>query len=179
MLAPDSGSQPHSDRPRFLARHELKGWWATTRPIMCPLYLTQHARPPIQMDGGTTFYFVTGGIHEALDRAREAANGMDVRIGGGPNTIRQYLRTGLIDELHVAISPVLLAGRVNCSRDTCAPRDTNAFSSRWPRKPCCTLRQGLKDTWNNHFYVDGAAAPPRIGTVTTRTADGTARRLRA
>jgi dihydrofolate reductase len=62
------------------------------------------------MEGGTTFYFVTGGIHEALDRARDAANGMDVRIGGGPNTIQQYLRTGLIDELHVVISPVLLGG---------------------------------------------------------------------
>ena len=62
------------------------------------------------MEGETIFHFVTGGIHEALDRAREAANGMDVRIGGGPNIIRQYLRTGLIDELHVAISPVLLGG---------------------------------------------------------------------
>ena len=57
-----------------------------------------------------TFFFVTGGIHEALDRARDAAGGMDVRIGGGPHTIRQYLRAGLIDELHVAISPVLLGG---------------------------------------------------------------------
>jgi hypothetical protein len=62
------------------------------------------------MEHGTTFYFVTGGIHEALDRARDAANGMDVRIGGGPNTIQQYFRTGLIDGLHVAISPVLLGG---------------------------------------------------------------------
>jgi dihydrofolate reductase len=60
------------------------------------------------MDGNTTFHFVTGGIHEALDRAREAANGMDVRIGGGPNVIRQYLREALIDELHVAIAPILL-----------------------------------------------------------------------
>jgi len=60
------------------------------------------------MAGGTTFHFVTGGIHEALDRAREAANGMDVRIGGGPNTIQQYLGAGLIDELHIAISPVVL-----------------------------------------------------------------------
>jgi dihydrofolate reductase len=60
------------------------------------------------MEGDTTFHFVTGGIHEALDRAREEANGMDVRIGGGPNVIQQYLRAGLIDELHVAIAPVLL-----------------------------------------------------------------------
>jgi dihydrofolate reductase len=60
------------------------------------------------MEGGTTFHFVTGGIHEALDRAREAASGKDVRIGGGASTIQQYLRAGLIDELHFAISPVLL-----------------------------------------------------------------------
>jgi dihydrofolate reductase len=60
------------------------------------------------MKGGTTFHFITGGIREALDRAREAAVGMDVRIGGGPGTIQQYLREGLIDELHIAISPVLL-----------------------------------------------------------------------
>ncbi len=68
------------------------------------------SRARIQMKGETTFHFVTGGIHEALDRAREAAAGMDVRIGGGPSTIRQYLREGLIDALHVAISPVLLGG---------------------------------------------------------------------
>lgn len=60
------------------------------------------------MEGGTTFYFVTGGIHEALDRARDAASGRDVRIGGGPDTIRQYLCAGLVDEMHLAISPVLL-----------------------------------------------------------------------
>ena len=62
------------------------------------------------MEGNITFHFVTGGIHEALDQARKAADGMDVRIGGGPNTIQQYLRAGLIDELHVAIAPVLLGG---------------------------------------------------------------------
>jgi dihydrofolate reductase len=60
------------------------------------------------MEGGTTFHFVTGGIHEALDRAREAANGKDVRIGGGSSTIQQYLREGLVDEVHIAISPVFL-----------------------------------------------------------------------
>jgi dihydrofolate reductase len=88
-----------------------KGWWGDNPPYHVPTFiLTHHARAPIQMEGGTTFYFVTGGIHEALDRARDAANGMDVRIGGGPNTIQQYLRTGMIDELHVAISPVLLGG---------------------------------------------------------------------
>ena len=88
---------------------EWQGWWGESPPYHVPTFiLTHHARPSIEMEGGTTFHFITGGIHEALDRAREAANGMDVRIGGGANTIQQYLRAGLIDELHVAISPVLL-----------------------------------------------------------------------
>ncbi|WP_332855388.1 dihydrofolate reductase family protein [Duganella sp. S19_KUP01_CR8] len=85
------------------------GWWGDNPPYHVPVFvLTHHARPPIQMEGGTTFHFVTGGIHEALDRAREAANGKDVRIGGGADVIRQYLQEGLIDELHIAISPILL-----------------------------------------------------------------------
>lgn len=86
-----------------------KGWWGDNPPYHVPTFiLTHHAREPIHMEGGTTFYFVTGGIHEALERAREAANGKDVRIGGGASTIRQYLQAGLIDEMHFAISPVLL-----------------------------------------------------------------------
>lgn len=88
---------------------EWKGWWGDNPPYHFPVFiLTHHARPPVEMAGGTTFRFITGGIREALDRAREAAAGMDVRIGGGANTIRQYLREGLIDELHAAIVPVLL-----------------------------------------------------------------------
>jgi dihydrofolate reductase len=88
-----------------------KGWWGDSPPYHVPVFiLTRHARPSIQMQGGTTFHFVTGGIHDALDRARDVANGMDVRIGGGPNVIRQYLREALIDELHIAISPILLGG---------------------------------------------------------------------
>lgn len=88
-----------------------KGWWGESPPYHVPVFiLTHHARPPIQMEGNTTFHFVTGGIHEALEQARDAAKGMDVRIGGGPDTIRQYLRAGLIDELHFAIAPVLLGG---------------------------------------------------------------------
>lgn len=86
-----------------------KGWWGDSPPYHVPVFiLTHHARAPIAMDGGTTFHFITGGIHEALERARAAAAGKDVRIGGGPDTIRQYLREGLIDELHLAIAPVLL-----------------------------------------------------------------------
>lgn len=88
---------------------EWKGWWGDNPPYHVPVFvLTHHVRPALEMEGGTTFHFVTGGIREALDRARDAADGRDVRIGGGPSTIRQYLREGLIDELRLAISPVLL-----------------------------------------------------------------------
>ena len=88
---------------------DWKGWWGDNPPYHVPVFvLTHHPRPLIEMEGNTTFHFVTGGIHEALDLARKAANGKDVRIGGGVNTVQQYLRAGLIDELHVAISPVLL-----------------------------------------------------------------------
>ena len=86
-----------------------KGWWGESPPYHVPVFIvTHHARPAISMEGNTTFHFVTGGIHDALEQAREAAKGMDVRIGGGPSTIKQYLRAGLIDELHLAIAPVLL-----------------------------------------------------------------------
>lgn len=86
-----------------------KGWWGDNPPYHVPVFvLTHHARASIPMAGGTTFHFVTDGIHRALERAREAANGLDVRIGGGAATIRQYLRARLIDEMHVAISPVFL-----------------------------------------------------------------------
>lgn len=86
-----------------------KGWWGDEPPYHVPVFvLTHHARDSFEMKGGTTFHFVTDGIHEALDRAREAAGGKDVRIGGGPHTVRQYLREGLIDEMHVAVAPVLL-----------------------------------------------------------------------
>jgi dihydrofolate reductase len=86
-----------------------KGWWGDNPPYHTPVFvLTNHARPPITMDGGTTFHFVTDGIHAALQRATDAANGQDVRLGGGVATIRQYLQAGLVDEMHVAISPILL-----------------------------------------------------------------------
>ena len=88
-----------------------RGWWGDDPPYHVPTFiLSHHPRTSIEMKGGTTFHFVTGGIREALDRARESAAGKDVRIGGGPHTINQYLREGLIDELHIAISPVLLGG---------------------------------------------------------------------
>jgi dihydrofolate reductase len=88
-----------------------KGWWGENPPYHTPAFvLTHHPRPSIQMEGGTTFHFVTDGIHAALERAREAAGGKDVRIGGGAATVRQYLQAGLVDELHVAIAPVVLGG---------------------------------------------------------------------
>ena len=86
-----------------------KGWWGDSPPYHTPVFvLTHHPRASITMAGGTVFHFVTEGIHVALERALAAADGKDVRIGGGVATIRQYLRAGLIDEVHLAISPVLL-----------------------------------------------------------------------
>lgn len=86
-----------------------KGWWGDNPPYHVPVFvLTHHPRAPIEMQGGTTFHFVTDRIHAARERAAAAANGKDIRIGGGVATIQQYLRAGLIDEIHVAISPVVL-----------------------------------------------------------------------
>ncbi len=91
-----------------------KGWWGDDPPYHTEVFvLTHHARPPIQMDGGTTFHFVTDGIHAALQRAKEAANGLDVRLCGGAATIRQYLQAGLVDQLHLAIAPIILGSGEN------------------------------------------------------------------
>lgn len=88
---------------------QWKGWWGEEPPYHTPVFvLTHHPRESIPMEGGTTFHFVTEGIHAALERAKEAAGGLDVRLGGGPAIIRQYLQAGLVDELHFAISPILL-----------------------------------------------------------------------
>lgn len=100
MFGPIRGSWPDE---------QWKGWWGETPPYHTPVFvLTHHAREPIEMQGGTTFYFVTDGIEAALERASDAAGDRDVRIGGGVHTIRQYLRAGHIDEMHLAISPVIL-----------------------------------------------------------------------
>jgi dihydrofolate reductase len=100
MFAPSRGPWPDD---------AWKGWWGDEPPYHVPVFvLTHHARAPIEMKGGTTFHFVTEGIQEALDRARKAAAGRDVRLGGGVATIRQSLRAGLVDEMHLAVSPVLL-----------------------------------------------------------------------
>jgi dihydrofolate reductase len=105
MFAPSRGPWPDDG---------WKGWWGDEPPYHVPVFvLTHHARRPLEMKGGTTFHFVTGGIEEALTRARQAAGAKDVRVGGGVATIRQYLRAGLLDELHLAISPVLLGAGEN------------------------------------------------------------------
>lgn len=100
MFGPIRGSWPDNN---------WKGWWGDNPPYHTDVFvLTNYARAPITMEGDTTFHFVTDGIYSALDRAKEAANGLDVRLGGGVSTIHQYLKERLVDELHVAIVPILL-----------------------------------------------------------------------
>jgi dihydrofolate reductase len=100
MFGPVRGRWPNED---------WKGWWGEEPVYHCQVFvLTHHARPTLHMKGGTDFHFVTGGIHEALERAKAAAGARDVRIGGGAATVRQYLQARLIDELHLAQRPVLL-----------------------------------------------------------------------
>jgi dihydrofolate reductase len=91
-----------------------KGWWGDEPPYHTPVFvLTHYPRPPLRMAGGTEFRFVTEGIQKALEQATAAAGGLDVRIGGGVSTVRQYLSAGLIDELHLAVRPVLLGSGEN------------------------------------------------------------------
>jgi dihydrofolate reductase len=86
-----------------------RGWWGEEPPYHAPVFvLTSYARAPLEMKGGTVFHFVTDGIRAALQQAVAAAGGQDVRLGGGVSTVRQYLQAGLVDEMHLAISPVLL-----------------------------------------------------------------------
>jgi len=95
-----------------------KGWWGDEPPYHAPVFvLTHHPRPSIPMAGGTTFHFVTDGIHAALERATAAAGGKDIRVGGGVSTVRQYLQAGLIDDLHLVVSPVLLGVGEHLFRD--------------------------------------------------------------
>ncbi|MFN8474480.1 MAG: dihydrofolate reductase family protein [Anaerolineae bacterium] len=86
-----------------------RGWWGENPPYHTPVFvLTHHPRPPLEMEGGTVFYFVTEGIRAALERAQAAAGGQDIRLGGGVATIRQYMQASLVDEMHLAVSPILL-----------------------------------------------------------------------
>jgi dihydrofolate reductase len=118
-----------------------KGWWGDEPPYHTPVFvLTHHARPPLRMKGGTEFRFVTDGSRSALEQAMAAACGLDVRLGGGVATIREYLCAGLIDELHLAVSPVLLghgehlwngidanALGYDCARTVAGERATHVF----------------------------------------------------
>lgn len=105
------------------ANDEWRGWWGDNPPYHTPVFvLTHHKRPPLEMEGGTTFHFVTDGIESALKQAKEAANGRDIRIGGGVATVRQYLQAGLIDELHLAFSPILLGAGENLFAGINLPR---------------------------------------------------------
>ena len=94
--------------------HEWRGWWGENPPYHTPVFvLTHHKREPLEMEGGTTFYFITDGIESALKKAKEAAEGKDIRIGGGVQVVREYLKAGLIDELHLVFSPVFLGSGEN------------------------------------------------------------------
>ena len=123
---------------------EWKGWWGDEPPYHVPTFvLTHHARAPITMKGGTEFRFVTDGIHSALAQAKAAAGTRDIRVGGGVSTVRQYLQARLIDELHLAVRPVLLGAGENlfqgidlralgyeCTRHVAGERATHVFISR-------------------------------------------------
>lgn len=105
MFGPIRGAWPNND---------WKGWWGENPPYHVPVFvLTNHAREPLTMKGGTTFYFITDGIESALEKAKKAANGKDIRIGGGVSTVRQYLQAGHIDQMHLAVSPVVLGSGEN------------------------------------------------------------------
>jgi dihydrofolate reductase len=118
-----------------------RGWWGEEPPYHVPVFvLTHHARKPLAMNGGTTFHFVTGGIESALQQARAAAGGKDVRVGGGVAAVRQYLAAGLIDDLHLAVRPVLLGRGENlfqgldlralgysCEKSVAGERATHVF----------------------------------------------------
>ena len=121
-----------------------KGWWGDEPSYHTPVFvLTHHPRAPLRMAGGTEFHFVTDGIHSALEQARAAAGSLNIRLGGGVSTVRQYLRAGLVDELHLAISPIVLGGGESlwegldmralgyeCTKTMAGERATHVFLAR-------------------------------------------------
>jgi dihydrofolate reductase len=139
MFGPVRGPWPDED---------WKGWWGDEPPYHTPVFvLTHYPRPALKMAGGTSFHFVTDGIHAALEQAKAAAAGRDVRLGGGVSTIRQYLQARLIDELHLAIRPVLLGAGENlmhglnlpalgyrCEKSVAGERATHVFLSKQDRQ---------------------------------------------
>ena len=114
---------------------EWKGWWGANPPFHTPVFvLTHHPRPSIEMEGGTTFHFIDASPAEALEAAREAAGGKDVRIGGGPTMIREFLAAGLVDHVHIVVVPILLGRGVKPLGRTGGPRE-GATISRPSRRP--------------------------------------------
>jgi len=123
-----------------------KGWWGDEPPYHTPVFvLTHHPRPPLEMAGGTVFHFVTGGIHAALEQATAAAGGLDIRLGGGVSTVQQFLTAGLVDDMHLAVRPVLLGSGENlwngidaralgyeCTESIAGERATHVFISKRP-----------------------------------------------
>ena len=126
--------------------YSWKGWWGDEPPYHTPVFvLTHHPRPPLEMAGGTVFHFVTGGIHAALEQATAAAGGLDIRLGGGVSTVRQFLTAGLVDDMHLAVRPVLLGSGENlwngidaralgyeCTESIAGERATHVFISKRP-----------------------------------------------
>ncbi len=109
MFGPIRGPWPNDD---------WKGWWGSNPPFHVPVFvLTHYARPSLEMEGGTTFHFVTDGIDSALRRAKEAAREKDIRLGGGIATIREYLSAGLVDQMHLALTPILMGRGENLLKD--------------------------------------------------------------
>ena len=126
--------------------YSWKGWWGDEPPYHTPVFvLTHHPRPPLEMAGGTVFHFVTGGIHAALEQATAAAGGLDIRLGGGVSTVRQFLTAGLVDDMHLAVRPVLLGSGENlwngidaralgyeCTESIAGERATHVFINKRP-----------------------------------------------
>lgn len=126
--------------------YSWKGWWGDEPPYHTPVFvLTHHPRPPLEMAGGTVFHFVTGGIHAALEQATAAAGGLDIRLGGGVSTVRQFLTAGLVDDMHLAVRPVLLGSGENlwngvdaralgyeCTESIAGERATHVFIRKRP-----------------------------------------------
>ncbi len=129
------------------------GWWGEDPPFHHPVFvLTHHPRPPLEMQGGTTFYFVDDGIEAVLDSALEAAGGQDVLVGGGATTIRQYLRASLIDELHLVIVPVLLGSGERLFDEM----GLAAGDYRCVEHACSSAVTHIRLAWNGHDIVDGS-----------------------
>ncbi len=136
MFGPVRGSWPDES---------WRGWWGENPPYHVPVFvLTHHPRPSFEMDGGTIFHFVTGGIDEAMGLARQAAQGRDIRIGGGASTVRQYLEARMIDEINLAVSPCLLGGGEPLFAGLDLPALGYQVVAYQPGKAACHMRIGRR-----------------------------------